>query len=75
MSDNTEVVQGHQGRPWKVEATFKDYEPAKSLSERFETSGLESKVRRTRDGFTVRTRTSPSAPAPESTTKSKRKNK
>lgn len=73
MSDNTEVVQGHQGRPWKVEATFKDYEPAKSLSERFETAGLESKVRRTRDGFTVRTRTS--APAPESTMKSKRKNK
>ena len=64
---------GHQGRQWKVEAIFKDYEPAKSLSERLAASGLESKVKRKAVGFTVRTRellgTSPTEP------KSKRKSK
>lgn len=73
MSDNEVEKLGHAGRPWKVEATFKDYEPAKSLSERLSTSGLESKVKRTSAGFTVRTRTAPDAPPPAP--KSKRKSK
>lgn len=73
MSDNETEKLGHAGRPWKVEGTFKDYEPAKSLSERLSTSGLESKVKRTAAGFTVRSRTSTEAPV--AAPKSKRKNK
>lgn len=71
MSDTENL--GHAGRPWKVEGTFKDYEPAKSLSERLATAGIESKVKRTAAGFTVRTRTAPDAPPAE--TKTKRKGK
>lgn len=71
MSDTEKV--GHAGRPWKVEGTFKDYEPAKSLSERFATAGLESKVKQTAAGFTVRTRTAPEAPPAEPKTKRKSK--
>ena len=69
---NAENV-GHAGRSWKVEGTFQDYEPAKSLSERFATAGLESKVKQTAAGFTVRTRTAPEVPSAEP--KTKRKNK
>lgn len=71
MSDTEKL--GHAGRPWKIEGTFKDYEPAKSLSERLSTAGLESKVKRTSAGFTVRTRTAPDASPAEP--KSKRKSK
>lgn len=71
MSDTEKV--GHAGRPWKIEGTFKDYEPAKSLSERLATAGLESKVKHTSAGFTVRTRSAPEAPVAEP--KSKRKSK
>ena len=72
---NTEEKEnaGYQGRPWKVEATLKDYEPAKSLSERLAASGLESKVKRKADGFTVRTREPLNTPLAES--KPKRKSK
>lgn len=71
MSETEKV--GHAGRPWKVEGTFKDYEPAKSLSERFAAAGLESKVKRTAVGFTVRTRESSDSSSAEP--KSKRKSK
>lgn len=71
MSDTEKV--GHAGRPWKIEGTFKDYEPAKSLSERLAAAGLESKVKRTAAGFTVRTRSALEAPVAEP--KSKRKSK
>lgn len=74
MSDTEEKSNSsHQGRSWKVEATFKDYEPAKSLSERLATSGLESKVKRKAIGFTVRTRESLGTSSAEP--KSKRKSK
>lgn len=71
MSETEKV--GHMGRPWKIEGTFKDYEPAKSLSERLSAAGLESKVKRSAVGFTVRTRTAPEVPPAEP--KSKRKSK
>lgn len=73
MSDNEEKL-GHQGRPWKVEATCKDYEQAKSLSEKLTATGLESKVKLTSSGYTVRTRQAVDTSSTDSP-KSKNKNK